>query len=203
MTTTESHAREVVAEDEAGFKRGRASMLLGLFAAALLALVGLWQLLSHGDQERVYGELGRRINGVRQEQFDEFWACALDGQDPHSVHSNAELLTQLDERAADGGGEYATYLRESCADKLTEIKPELDSLIIPDDLKADVESLKAATGQLEASLREFIACLSNPSQTCDRSAAKPSLDGIARGWFDFQTAHASINRTLKAKLENR
>lgn len=202
MTTTESHARELVAEDEAGFKRGRASMLLGLLAAALLAMIGLWQLLSHGDQARVYGEIGRRINGVRQEQFDEFWACALDGQDPHSVHSNAELRKQL-ERAADGGGEYAAYLRESCADKLTEIKPELDDLIIPDDLKADVEALKAATGQLEASLGAFIACLSNPGQPCDRSAAKSSLDGIARGWFDFQTAHASINRTLKAKLENR
>lgn len=191
------------ADDEASFKKGRAPMLFGLVSAGLLALGGLWLLLSHGDQARVYGELGRRINGLRQAQFDEFWACALDGEDPHAVHSNAELLSQLDERAADGGGDYAAYLRESCADKLTDIAPQLDRLIIPDDLKADVDSLKDATGRLEQSLRAFIACLSNPAQTCDHSAAKTSLDGIARGWFDFQTAHASINRTLKAKLENR
>jgi len=201
VKTTTPESTVTGAEDEAAFKSGRGFMLAGSVGAGVLALAGLWLLLSHGDQARVYGELGRRINGVRQAQFDEFWSCALRGRDPRELHNNTELTSELDESAADGGSEYAAYLRENCAGMLADIKPALDQLIVPDDLKADVDTLKSATHDLERNLSSFIGCLS-AAQPCDHSAAKPSLDGIARGWFDFQTAHASINRTLKAKLEN-
>jgi hypothetical protein len=192
-----------VAEDEAAFKRGRGPMLVGLLLAAALAALGLWQILSVGDDARVYGELGRKINGLRQSQFDEFWGCALDGTDLHELKSNTDLIAQLAERAADGGNSYAHYLRDECAGKLGEINQALDALIIPDDLKSDVESLKEATSLLRNSLRAFITILDDPLHDYDPVLAKPRLDSIARGWFDFQTAHAAINKTLKAKLERR
>jgi hypothetical protein len=200
VTTTTPESTVTAAEDAAAFKAGRGFMLAGLIGAGVLALAGLWLLLSHGDQARVYGELGRRINGVRQAQFDEFWSCALRGRDPRDVHNNAELTSELEASAADGGREYGDYLRENCAGMLAEITPALDQLIVPDDLKADVDTLKAATGTLERNLRAFIGCLS-AAQPCDRAASKPSLDGIARGWFDFQTAHAAVNKTIRSRLE--
>jgi hypothetical protein len=192
-----------LAEDEAAFKRGRGSMLFGLLLALGLAAFGAWQFLSGGDDARVYGELGRKINGVRQLQFDEFWGCALDGQDLHELKNNTDLTTELAARAAAGGRDYARYLRDQCAARLDEINQILDALIIPDDLKTDVESLKQATSALRRSLRVFIASLDDPAQDYDPAAAKPHLDSIARGWFDFQTAHAAINKTLKLKLERR
>jgi hypothetical protein len=199
--STEAKRSDVVpAEDEAGFKRGRGRMLVGLGLAGLLAVTGLWLLLSRGDEARVYGELGRKINGLRAAHFDQFWACALPGEDLHDLKSNADLTAQLDDRAANGGMAYAHYLREACEPQLSDINSSLDVLIIPADLAPDVENLKSSTSQLRSALLAFVAIFESPSVHYDSQAAKPRLDSIARGWFDFQKAHASINRTLKARL---
>jgi hypothetical protein len=197
MATTRE--AEPTAEDEAGFKRGRGGMLLGLLLAALLALAGVWHLLSGGDNARVYGELGRKINGLRQAHFDQFWSCALSGKNLHELNSNTELMSQLDGRAADGGKAYASYLRDKCMGALTEIEPSLETLFVPDDLKVDVDAMKSATGELRSSCSSFIAYV-DAAQPYETDAAKPHLEAIAKAWFNFQKSHASLNKTLKSKL---
>jgi hypothetical protein len=192
----------VLAEDEAGFKRGRGSMLWGLLLASALVLAGIWHLLSGGDETRVYGELGRKINGLRQAHFDQFWDCALAGKNLRDLKTNTELMEQLDGRAAHGGRAYGLHLREDCVGKLSDIEPTLDSLIIPNDLKADVEKLKAATGKLRSGSSAFISYLDNPELKYDSESAKIYLEHIARGWFDFRQAQVAINKTLKSKLEH-
>jgi hypothetical protein len=191
----------VLAEDEAGFKRGRSSMLWGLSLAGLVALAGLWHLLSGGDETRVYGELGRKINGLRLTHFDQFWDCALTGKNLRDLKTNTDLMSELDGRAASGGRAYAVHLRDQCVGELTEIEPTLDSLIIPDDLKPDVEKLKVATGKLRSGSSAFISYLDNPELKYDSESARIYLEHIARGWFDFRQAQVAINKTLKSKLE--
>jgi hypothetical protein len=189
------------AEDEAGFKRGRGSMLLGLLLAGALGLGGVWRLLSGGDDARVYGELGRKINGLRQAHFDQFWTCALSGQDLHDLNSNTELMSQLDGRAAQGGKAYAVHLRDACLGSLNEIEPTLESLIIPDDLKPDIEALKTATGKLRSSCSAFVSYLDSP-QTYDSQSAKPHLEAIARAWFDYRQSQAALNKTVRSRLDH-
>jgi hypothetical protein len=200
MATAQQEAGPV-AEDEAGFKRGRGTMLWALLLAAVVGLFGVWHLLSGGDDERVYGELGRKINGLRQAHFDQFWACALSGQNLHDLNSNTELMSQLDGRAAQGGKTYAVYLRDECLGKLTEIEPTLESLIIPDDLKPDVEALKTATGQLRSSCSAFVSYLDSPNPY-DSDSAKPHLQAIAKAWFDYRQSQAALNKTLKSRLDH-
>jgi hypothetical protein len=203
MATTQASGPEPgLADDEAGFKRGRGSMLVGLLLAAALALVGLWRLLSGGDDARVYGELGRKINGLSQGNFDQFWACAFAGKNLHDVKTNADLITQLDGRAAEGGARYGVYLRDKCLGKLREIEPTLDTLIIPEDLRQNVDALKAATSKLRSGMSAFATYLDTPGHDYDAESAKVYFDSIARGWFDFRTAHNAINKTLKARLEH-
>jgi len=188
----------------AGFKRGRGVMLLGLLGALALGLAGLWELLSHDDEARVYGELGRKINGIRLESFDDFWECALEGVDFRAVRNNAELTGQLRRLTqGEGGRDYALHLREDCATRLEPIAPQLAELIVPPDLQADVTTLQRAATQLSEHLSSWLTCLERGDAACDQAERKPALDGIARSWFEFQTAHAAINKTLKLRLEKR
>jgi len=182
-----------------GFRRGRGLMLISLWAALGLGLAGLWQLLSHGDEARVYGELGRNINGIRQHSFDAFWECALEGVDFRGLRNNAELTGWLRMLAEDAGPQdYAAHLREDCSPKLEPIAPRLAQLIVPADLSTDVASLQRTAAQLQTHLSSWLACLDRGEPDC-----AGALQGIARSWFEFQTAHASVNKTLKHRLEKR
>ena len=190
-----------LAEDEAGFKRGRSGMLWGLSLACAILLAGLWQLLSGDDQARVYGEIGRKINGLRQAHFDQFWACALSGKNLQDLKSNTDVIGQLDGRAAQSGRAYAAHLRTDCAPKLTEIEPQLDSLIAPEDMKSGIEDLKAATSKLRSSTSAFISFLDVPEQPYETDKATPLLTDIARAWYDYRNTQATLNKTLKSKLQ--
>ena len=202
MTTHNAASPEPgVAVDEADFKRGRSSMLWGVGFAVVVGLAGLWHLVGGDDEGRVYSELGRKINGMRQANFDQFWDCALGGKNLRELKSNTDLMEQLDGHAAQRGRGYAVHLREACVGRLTDIEPMLDTLIIPNDLKADVDKLKAATSKLRGAASAYVSYLDNPELKYDSEAAKQYIEPIARAWFEFCQAHAAINKILKARID--
>ena len=184
----------------AGFRSGRGA-LWGLVVAVTCALAALWLWLSHNDQARVYGELGRKLNGMRQAEFDAFWQCVLEDVDVGSLRSNADLLRWLRSSVELGGPEYALHLRDDCMGMLGGIAPGLNNLIAPSDLEADIATMEAATALLQRDFRSVIACVGRGKDVCPAGAMQPQLQSIARGWFDFQTAHAGVNRTIRSRLE--
>jgi hypothetical protein len=169
----------------------------------VLGAVGLWFLVGNDDNVRVYGELGRQLNGLKQAHFDQFWGCALSGANLASVKTNTDLESQLAGRARERGQNYAIYLRDKCAAKLTDIEPTLDTLIVPEDLKAPVNDMKASTSKLRAAIGGLISYLDNPELHYDDAAANIYLQKVTRGWFEFRKAHADLNKVLKSRLEAR
>jgi hypothetical protein len=117
------------------------------------------------------------------------------------IKSNAELATQLGGRAQERGRAYGVHVRDKCMPKLEDIGPQLDTLIVPQDLQTDIGALKQANATLRSSLSGLVAYLDNPELDYDEAAAKPLLDPITRAWYDFKKAHAAINKTIKGRLE--
>jgi hypothetical protein len=189
-----------IADDEAALKQGKTGPLIAIGVVVVALLVGGFFLLSGGDQQRVYGEIGRKINGLRQANFDLFWGCALPGANLKDIKTNTDLMTQVDGRASEKGAAYGIYLREKCMGKLQDIEPQLDTLIIPADLKPNVDAMKDATSKLRGAFSALISYLDTPEQKYDSEAARMYIEKIARAWFDFKQAHGAINKTLKEKL---
>lgn len=187
-------------DDEAALQRGKTGMLVTVGLLALAALSGSWMLLSGGDEARVYGEIGKKINGLRQAHFDQFWGCALPTANLKDITTNTQLMSQIDGRAVDGGTAYGLHVRDKCLIKLRDIEPGLDTLIIPADLKPEVEHMKDATSKLRGSWSALISYLDNPELHYDSATAKVYIEHIARAWFDFKQAHAKVNKVLKERL---
>jgi hypothetical protein len=190
-----------MADDEAALKRGKGGVVGVLAVIFVLGAAGLYFLMGNDDDARVYGELGRQINGLKQAHFDQFWGCALSGANLASIKTNTDLQTQLSGRASERGQNYAIYLRDKCLGKLTEIEPALDTLIVPEDLKAPVNEMKASTSKLRAGVSGLISYLDNPELKYDETAADTYLQNITRGWFEFRKAHGELNKVLKSRLE--
>jgi hypothetical protein len=189
------------ADEEAALKRGQSGLFGALAVIVALVAVGMWLLVGQGDDERVYGELGKQINGLKQAHFDQFLGCALSGANLKDVKTNTDLAAQLSGRARERGRAYGLYLRDACAGQLTEIEPRLDTLIMPEDLKDDVAKLKAATSKLRSGTGAFISYLDHPEFKYDEAASAPYIETMTRGWFEFRQAHADLNKTLRSRLE--
>ena len=189
-----------LADDEAALQRGKSGPLIALAVIGVAFVAGAFVLLTGGDEARVYGALGRQINGMRQEHFDQFWGCAFPGANLKDIKSNAELATQLDGRASSSPAAYALHLRDKCAPKLAEIESKLDALIIPIELKPDVDALKDASGKLRGSVSAYVSYLDTPELKYDADSAKVYIAAISRAWYDFRREHAAINQLLKKKL---
>ena len=165
-----------LADAEAAMHKGRGRSLL-VFAALAIALAGgLVFLVGGEDQARVYGEIGRKINGLERGNFDQFWGCALPGDNVNDI-------------------------RDKCMPKLQDIGPQLDTLIVPEDLKHDVKAMQEANGALRSAWSGFVAYLDDPELSYDEDVAKRHLQGIARGWYEFRKAHADVNKAIKSKLK--
>jgi hypothetical protein len=189
------------ADDEAALKRGKGGVFGVLAVIFVLGAAGLWFLMGNDDDARVYGELGKQLNGLKQAHFDQFWGCALSGANLASIKTNTDLATQIEGRARERGQGYAVYLRDKCAGKLKEIEPSLDTLIVPEDLQAPVNEMKSSTSKLRAGVGGLVSYLDSPELHYDATAADVYIQNITRGWFDFRKAHADLNKVLKARLE--
>jgi hypothetical protein len=180
--------------------KGRAGSLLMLAGVGVVALAGLGLLVGGEDQARVYGEIGKQVNGLKHATFDQFWACALSGENVTDIRSNAELVTQVSGRGHERGRAFGVHVRDACLPKLEAIGPKLDTLIAPPDLQPDIAAMKKANADLRSAFSDYATYLDNPELDYDDAAAKPSVDAISRAWFDFVKAHGALNKTLKEKL---
>lgn len=193
--------RGAIADAEAMMRSGRRGPLIGMIVVGVLVVGGLVALISGGDEQRVYGEMGKKINGIKQANFDQFWACALPGTNLKNVRSNSDLTSQINVRASEKGRAFGVYVREKCLETLVDVAPQLDTLIVPEDLKGDVASMRSAVEDLRSAWSGLISYLDNPELAYQFEEAEPRINAITRAWFEFKKAHASLNKTLKKKLE--
>jgi len=188
-------------DEEAAMRKGRAGSLAILVGLGVAAAVGLALLMSGDDEARVYGEIGKKVNGLERAHFGQFWGCALQGENLSDLRSNSDLSTHVNGRGLERGRSYGVYVRETCMPKLQDINPELATLIVPPELQTDVEALKKATADLRSAWSSFIAYLDNPELEYSEDEARPHISQIARSWYDFKKAHGAINHKIKAKLQ--
>jgi hypothetical protein len=193
--------RGTLADEEAALRKGKGGSLIAVSVLGLAMLGGLFYLMGGEDQARVYGDLGKQINGLKQSSFDQFWSCVLQGEDLRDVTSNTELVARLDEMGRDGGRKFGENLREACKPRLEPIGPALDTLIVPDDLKAAVKAMSDAASSLRTSTSGLIIYLDNPELDYDQEVARPHTQAMARAWYDFKKAHQDANHLIKQQME--
>ncbi len=194
-------ASSALADAEAAMHKGRAGSLVAMAGLGAALLLGLFFLMGGQDRARVYGEIGRQINGLKHAHFDQFWGCALQGANVNDIKSNAELETQVGGRGQERGRAYGVHVREHCMPKLEEIGPKLDTLIVPADLQADVSGLKQANARLRSAFSAYIAYLDDPDLDYDEARAQPLVQEIGKAWYDFKKAHADVNKLIKQQLK--
>lgn len=187
-------------QEQAALRKGRGRMLAGILFSVLVAVGGLAALTLGSDEERVYREIGKKVNGSKVAHFDSFWACAFPGYNVRNMKNNEQLWAQLDLRASSGPSRYARHVRDTCLKQLSDMQPKFDALIPPDDLRPDVEDLSQALGRLRSAWSGLVAYLDDEQLKYDATVAQPHGMRIARGWYDFRRAHAAINSKLKNKL---
>jgi hypothetical protein len=193
--------RGTLADDEAALRKGKAGSLIAVSVLGVAVLGGLLYLMGGEDQARVYGDLGKQINGLKQASFDQFWSCVLQGEDLRDVTSNTELIARLDSMGRDGGRKFGENLREACKPRLETIGPALDTLIVPQDLEASVKSMSDAASSLRTSASGLIIYLDNPELEYDPEIARPHVQALARAWYEFKKAHNEANHVIKQHIE--
>ncbi|HMI93086.1 MAG TPA: hypothetical protein VK509_17065 [Polyangiales bacterium] len=190
-----------LADAESAMHKGRAGSLVVMGGLGVAVVVGLVLLVGGEDQARVYGEIGKTINGLERAHVEQFWACALPGENIEELRTSTDLITKVDGRALERGRNYGQYVRGKCLPLLEEVGPKLDTLIAPDDLKAEIAAMGKANEQLRGAWGGFIGYLDDPELEYDQESAKPHVTAVARGWYEFKKAYAEVNKKMKAKLK--
>lgn len=190
-----------LADAEAAMHKGRAGSLVAMAGLGIAVVVGLVYLVGGEDQARVYGELGKTINGLERAHVEQFWGCALQGENVDDLHSSTDLITKIDGRGMERGRNYGVHVRGKCLPLLEEVGPQLDTLIAPEDLQPQIAAMKKANDQVRSAWSGFISYLDDPELQYDQDEAKPHVTAIARGWYEFKKAYAEVNKKIKAKLK--
>jgi hypothetical protein len=193
--------RGTLADEEAALRKGKAGSLIAVSVLGLAVLGGLFYLMGGDDNARVYGDIGKQINGLKQASFDNFWSCALQGEDLRDVTSNTELTARLDTLGRDGGRKFAENLRTACKPQLENIGPALDTLIVPTDMQGPVRAMSEAAANLRTATSGFIIYLDDPELDYDEVASRPHVQAMARAWYEFKKAHNEANQVIKAHRE--
>jgi hypothetical protein len=188
-----------LADEEAAMHKGRGRMLVGLIAVAIAIAGGAGYLLSEGSQQQSYGEIGKKINGMKKEHFDQFWGCALPNENLRDIKTNADLESSIVNRAQ-AGANYGRHVRDVCMDKLAGIETKLDILLVPRDFEADTVAMNRAVKELRSGWSDYISYIVDPKGEYSEELAQPKIARISRAWYEFRKAHASVNATLIKKL---
>ena len=190
-----------LADAESAMHKGRAGSLVAMIGLGVAVVVGLVMLIGGEDEARVYGELGKAINGLERENFDQFWGCALQGENIADLKTSTDLKTKVDGRGMERGRNYGQHVRSKCLPMLEGIGPKLDTLIAPDDLVASIAAMKKSNNDLRGAFSDYVGYLDDPELEYDQEAAKPYVTSIARAWYEFRKAHSEFNKAIKAKLQ--
>jgi hypothetical protein len=185
--------------EEKAMRKGKGRMLAAMIVAVVAALALFFFYLTSGGENEAYRNLGQRVNGLKQEHFDQFWGCALRGVNLGTITDNASLTGQLDRRMMQGGPRYAVQVRDECMDKLAPLRQELDSLIPPEDMQADVNAMAEAASQQRSAWANLIAYLESDEGYDPDTAGEP-ITQVARAWYDFKRAHSAINAKIREKI---
>lgn len=186
-------------EEERAMKRGRGRMMAAMIGSVLLAAAALAWFIAR-QQPNEYGQLGRQINGMRQEHFDVFWACALPREDLRDLQRAEQLIAEIAERAATPRA-YAQHVREQCLVRLDEHLAPLAALIVPDDLREGVAQLQAAIEAQRTAWRAFLGHLAQIDRfDAEDETTRTMLTAIARGWYDYKVAHNALNGVIRRHL---
>jgi hypothetical protein len=185
-------------EDAKAFNKGKGKLLAGMLSIVVLAVGAFaWYLVQ--DQPNPYGELGRQVNGLRGTMFDGFWTCALPGTRPGDLKSDADLRTELHERGA-AGSRYGNHLRQKCQPGLRELAARLRALLPPEDAAAKVKAMAEATTKMDVGASRYATYLDTLEGPYRTENAESEQADLVRGWYDFRTAHAELNKLVKDRL---
>lgn len=185
-------------EDAKAFNKGKGKLLFGMLTLMACAVGAFaWYLVQ--DQPNPYGELGRQVNGLRGAYFDQFWTCALPGTRPADLKSDADVREQLHQRAT-SGARYGTHLRNQCAGNLRELATRLRALLPPDDAAPKVQAMADAATKMDKGVSTYASHLESLEGGYSASNAESEQADLVRGWFEFRTAHAELNKLVKEKL---
>lgn len=188
-------------EEERAMKSGRGPMIA--FAVVVIAAIvggGGWFLLTSGPNP--YSAIGRQVNGMRAQNFDSFWACALPRTDPGDIRNNEQLIAEIHERASFSASQYAQLVRSTCLANLNDHVQPLDSLLPPDDLRPGIEALRSALRALIDGWSAYLTHLQGLTTGYDAESeeARRLVSAIARAWFDYKVAFGQINDTIRAHV---
>ena len=184
-----------------GIRKGRTGVLYTLIGLGIVVVLGLLALMGSGDEQRVFRELGKRINGTKQATFDSFFSCVFGGQDPGAIRTNTELERELIAHAQQHDAHWVQNARDACLPLLVDAEEQLEVLITPKEIKSDVAAMSQALADLRASSSAFVSYLTS-TDDYDRTRLRSLASDIARSWYDFRRAHGSVNRTIKRKLQS-
>lgn len=190
-----------LSDAEAAMHKGRGGMIVAAVVVLVAVAAGFVFLVGGDDERRVYSELGKAINGARVSEFDQFWACLLQGENLADLKSNEDLEAKVELRAAAAPARFAKQLRDDCLPKLQTIEPKLSALILPPDLKPSVAAVVTATGDLRSACSNFVSYLDQPELVYDEEESREKIKKMGRGWYDFRKAHAEANKVLKEHLD--
>ncbi len=188
-------------EEERAMRSGRGRMIA--FAALVLIAIAFgagWFLMNSGPSP--YSAIGRQVNGMRAQNFDSFWACALPRTDPSDIRNNEQLIGEIHERATFSASQYATLVRTTCMAQLNDHVQPLDSLLPTEDLVAPVEALRTSLRALIDGWNAYLAYLGTVSGAYDRESedATRLVSAVVRAWFDYKVAFGQINDVVRAHV---
>jgi len=186
--------------EEKALKKGRGRMMAAMIGGVLAALAALAFFMAP-DERETYREFGKKVNGLDEQYFDAFWACAFQNVDLRNLRTNEDLEAQIQRRSGQATKRYGAYVRDRCLPKLTTMEPKLEALLPPDDFKTQIRELSRSLNTVRSSWSEFIAYLDTVDEY-DQDLARPGVSKISKGWYDYRRAHSALNKSLRERLEH-
>jgi hypothetical protein len=185
-------------EDAKAFNKGKGKLLAGMLSILALAVGAFgWYLVQ--DQPNPYGELGRQVNGLRGSGFDQYWTCALPGTRPSELKSDADVRQNLHERGG-AGSRYGNHLRQKCQPGLRELAARLRALLPPEDAAPKVKAMADAVTKMDVGTTRYATYLETLEGPYRTEGAESEQADLVRGWYEFRSAHADLNKLVKDKL---